>query len=61
MALMLIHIMEVIVVHVPGRGRGGRCTLYNDQYGEVLPERDTFFSLSTGKARGFYLLNYMKG
>ena len=24
---------------------GGRCTLYNGQYGEVLPERDTFFSL----------------
>ena len=42
-------------------GEGGRGTPYNGQYGEVLPERDTFFSLQVQEwARGFCLLNYMK-
>lgn len=44
-----------------GGGGEGRGTPYNGQYGEVLPERDTFFSLQVQEwARGFYLLNYMK-
>ena len=35
-----------------GGGVGGRGTPYNGQYGEVLPERDTFFSLQVQERLG---------
>ena len=35
-------------------------TPYNGQYGEVPPERGTFFRLQVYKRVGFYLLKYIK-